>query len=82
MAVFYVFVCVRCGAQRAGQDTGAGANASTAAAAAAAWASSSMPAVRAALLSEQETAAWLLDLSGTCPLSDLAARGIPTRLDK
>jgi hypothetical protein len=39
-------------------------------------------AVRAQAMSEQETAAWLLDLAGTCPLAELAARGIPAGIER
>lgn len=33
-------------------------------------------------MSEHETMAWLMDLAGTCPLADLAARGIPRQIDR
>ena len=40
------------------------------------------PAPQLEPMSEQETAAWLLDLAGSCPLAQLAARGIPAKLDR
>jgi hypothetical protein len=39
-------------------------------------------AVRSQVMSEQESAAWLLDLAGSCPLADLATRGIPACIDR
>lgn len=41
-----------------------------------------MPAPQLEPMSDQEAATWLLDLAGTCPLAQLAARGIPTKIDR
>jgi hypothetical protein len=39
-------------------------------------------ALRAVPMSEQETAAWMLDLAGPRSLADLAARGLPASIDR
>jgi hypothetical protein len=41
-----------------------------------------MPAPQLEPMSDQEAAAWLLDLAGTCSLAQLSARGIPTKIDR
>lgn len=38
--------------------------------------------LRRELMSDPEAAAWLSDLAGSCPLAQLASRGIPTSIDR